>query len=61
MRTLTEDEFRKEITQAIYNGNADMQTDNSGQYIVYSGWWAWGDGTFRDIPDPSYQDDITDA
>lgn len=61
MRILTDTEFAKELAEGANNGTLDQQTDNSGQIVIYSGYWTWGDGTIRDIPDPSYQEDITDA
>ena len=61
MRTLTWDEFCHSVASDMNDGIADVQTDNSGQLIVYTNLFEWSDGSIRSEPDPSWDDDPTDA
>lgn len=61
MRIITHTEFAEDLARRAESGELDEQTDNSGQIVIYTNYWLWGDKTIRDLPDPSYQDDISDA
>lgn len=34
----------------------DIETDNKGQVIIYTGLFKWNDGKFRDRPDPDFEE-----
>ena len=59
MTTYTDAEWRAKVAAAILDGSADVQTDNVGQLVVYTGLFEWlaEDGKneeVRDEPQPEY-------
>jgi hypothetical protein len=40
---------------------SSLEYDNHGQMIIYTGLFRWLDGSIRDVEDPEYDDDPTDA
>ena len=49
--------FTKEEIDARTNvSKGDLEYDNHGQLIIYTGMFQWNDGTVRDTPDPNYDD-----
>lgn len=49
-------EFDRQVIESIVDGSADMQTDNEGQILIYTGMYRQKDGTISDSPDPSYDE-----
>jgi hypothetical protein len=41
----------------VRSGQADIQNDNSGQLVIYTGLFRWADGTVREEEDPTARDD----
>lgn len=49
-------EFQTYVGEQVNEGELDTgTTDNEGQIIIYTGFYRWEDGTIRDEPDPSSQ------
>lgn len=46
------------LAQAAEDGTLDLQTDNQGQLIIYTGWFesASNPDLLQSEPDPEYQD-----
>lgn len=61
MLILTREAFNKRVGYEVSEGQADVQTDNQGQLVIYTGLFQHGDGTIQDCPDPESEDDVTDA
>jgi hypothetical protein len=55
MKTYTKEEYIK----LLADGCGEMQSDNKGQIIVYTGIFLWKDGTVRDEPDPKYDNSVS--
>lgn len=53
MKTYTAEEVTK---RAIASGS-DWCYDNRGQVVLYTDIFLWSDGSYRDEPDPSYNDE----
>lgn len=53
---MSEQEMRLKLARDILDGRADMQTDNSGQVIVYGQVFRHTDGTVHPFPDPNWID-----
>lgn len=51
MKTYTEEEAVAEIIAGI-DSTDSCETDNTGQLIVYTGIFVWGDGTLHDQAEP---------
>jgi hypothetical protein len=59
MRTFTIAEVQDGLADLIGGMHpAEMETDNSGQLIIYTSLFRQNDGTYSDSPDPNYQDEI---
>ena len=54
---MTNAEFVQRVIKSLQDGSADIQTDNSGQLIVYSQLFEHNDGTIHETVDPHYNDD----
>ncbi len=49
--------FTKEEVDARTNvPQGDLEHDNHGQLIIYTGMFQWNDGTVRNEPDPNYEE-----
>lgn len=51
---ISEEEFRKQICEAIMNGMADVQTDLQGQLVIYTGMFEHNDTTIHTEEDPAF-------
>lgn len=49
MKTFNKAEVEAEIIQ--FNNKGDIQTDNQGQLIIYTGIFKWSDETYHDEPE----------
>lgn len=54
MRTFTKDEVNSAINVES-NFGAELERDNHGQLIIYTGVFVWNDGSHHDQPDPNYK------
>ncbi len=54
MKRIDETEFQRQVIEALINGDADIQTDNEGQLIIYTGVYEQADTTLGDEPDPKF-------
>lgn len=62
MLIMTQDQFLAQVAYDLEDRSMpDVQTDNCGQMVIYTGYFKWHDGTIRDEEDPDMQDDLTDA
>jgi hypothetical protein len=56
MKTYSEAELQ--LLRSNWQSNGCFYAhDNDGQVIVYTNVFAWKDGSYRDEPDPSYNDE----
>ena len=53
---MTNAEFVQKVIKSLQDGTADIQTDNSGQLIVYTGFYEHNDSSVQETKDPSYDD-----
>lgn len=56
MRIFTNQEVSDACT-VTSNFGCELEHDNHGQMIIYTGIFRWEDGTYRDEPDPTYDED----
>ena len=47
----------EEVTKRTNAEGSDWCHDNRGQVVLYTNIFLWSDGSYRDEPDPSYEDD----
>jgi hypothetical protein len=45
-------EFREIIAEALLAGEADEQTHDDGEIVIYTGMYEWSDLTIRDYAEP---------
>ena len=57
-RALTTQEQRNLIIGMVRSGQAELQTDNTGQLIVLTGLFKWRDGTIRTEEQPNQDDRV---
>jgi hypothetical protein len=57
METYTEEQVKEKT--ACTQG--EWEHDNQGQIVIYTGIFAWQDGTFHDEPDPSLENEEDDS
>lgn len=59
-RVLSTQEQRNKIIGHVRSGQADIQYDNDGQLVIYTGLYRWADGTVREEEDPkaAAEDDV---
>jgi len=53
---MTEEQFIAKVIRALEDGTADIQTDNEGQLIIYTGVWEQSDTSLEETPDPSFNE-----
>ena len=51
---ITQAEFIRQVIEALTNGDADIQTDNEGQLVIYTGIFEQEDATLADTPAVRY-------
>jgi len=54
MQVITQAEFIRQVIEALTNGDADIQTDNEGQLVIYTGIFEQVDTTLSDTPAVRY-------
>lgn len=52
-RAMTTQEQRAFMIKLIHSGEADVQTDNDGQLVVYTGLFRWQDQSVHNEEDPA--------
>lgn len=56
---MTREDFRKVLADKILSGEIDFDTDNTGQMIVYTGYYAQVQSEeILETPDPHWDDDF---
>lgn len=53
---MTKEEFIQQLVVELQNGTADLQTDNYGQVIIYTGVFKQADGGLSEGPDPNFEE-----
>lgn len=61
LSTKAANSFTQKLLRDLVVNKLDVQTDNHGQLIVYTGQFMWADGSVQSTPDPAFSDDPTDA
>lgn len=56
MSSLTKTEFDRQVIESLVQDHADIQTDNEGQLLIYTGLYEWCDGSIHNEPDPHWGD-----
>lgn len=54
MKIFTEEEVAQRLASAKFCTSED---DGHGQVVIYTGLFLWKDGSYRDSPDPHYEED----
>jgi len=54
MAKLTDYEVCQRIIKNFLAGRSDVQNDNHGQLIIYTGIFEWSDGSFHDDEESRY-------
>jgi hypothetical protein len=57
-RALTTQEQRNLIIGMVRSGQAELQTDNSGQLVVLTGLFKWRDGSIRTEEEQNQDDRV---
>lgn len=52
----------EQVRESIRKGteNLDLDTDNTGQLMYYTGIYRWADGSYHDEADPSNDEEFAD-
>lgn len=56
-KALTVQEQKNRIIGHVRAGTADIQNDNSGQLVIYTGLFRWADGSVREEEDPTVREE----
>ena len=54
---MTNEEFIARVIESLENGTADIQTDNEGQLVIYTGVYEQADTSLSEKPDPNFSDE----
>lgn len=57
MANITNAEFIERVCKSLRDGTADIQYDNEGQVIIYTGFYEQSDTTLAMEPNPGWNDD----
>ncbi len=53
---MTNVEFVQKVIKSLQDGSADIQTDNIGHLIIYTGFFEQKDSSIQETEDPEYDD-----
>lgn len=49
-------QFVQKVIDDLQNGRCDIQTDNAGQLVIYTGYWEQKDESIEETPDPNWEE-----